>query len=305
MKLQRFTLTERLFHWAFAIPILLLAGSGTMMVGVSLQIITVFTKESLLTFHTWTGFTLIILPILVALRDRKIILSNVKEFVNFTSSDRLWLVQNFVSLIKSKVALPLEGKFNGGQKVNALLMMGATFILCASGLTMLAVKGALIANLFHAFAFSLFAMLFPGHFFLATINPSTRPAFMAIITGDVDAKWLEHHHFLMFKKLNETIFDDIAVDHANKNELEFIHEKVYKDRISTAAFNQLSQRSEAMLVARRHDSPVAFMQVVGDGNLHGYIAEYNAFSQIAEDPDFVNKFIKAAESVTGHTLSRL
>jgi len=305
MKLQRFNPTERIFHWAFAVPVLLMATSGGMIILASLGIISTISKEELLFLHTRIGFVLIILPVLVyLLGDRRTLQRNLGEIFRFSTSDRRWLAMNFISLIKSEVELPPEGKFNGGQKVNAMMMMALLLTLCVSGLTMLLLKGALVANVFHVFAFVLFTALLPGHLYLATINPSTRHALKGMTRGYVDASWLQHHHILMFEKLQKTVFDDVIVEHARKNELKMIYNRVYKEKLSYKDFAGLCRRSEAILVARRNGTPVAFMQVVGDGRLHGCIAREEIFTASAEQDDFMDAFTAAAEAVIGHTLSR-
>ena len=305
MKLLRFNPTERFFHWSFAIPVLLMAASGVLIILASLGGVGTLSKEAILFFHTRTGFVLMILPFLVyLLGDRRTIQQNLREIFNFSTSDRRWLAMNFINLIKSEVELPPEGKFNGGQKVNAMMMMALLLTLCVSGVTMLLLKGALVANIFHVFAFALFALLLPGHLYLATINPSTRAAFKGITGGYVEASWLRHHHILMFEKLQKTVFDDVVVEHAHKNELKMIYNRVYKNKLSHKDFAGLCRRSEAMLVARRNDIPVAFMQVVGDGQLHGCIAWEEIFTASAEHDDFMSKFTAAAEAVIGHSLSR-
>lgn len=304
MKLQRFAKTERLFHWAFAIPVVLLAASGILMIAASFGVLTLVSKETLRTFHSRVGLALIILPFLVYLQDdKKIIHQNIKDFLAFSVSDRRWLAMNFLSLIKSTITCPPVDKFNAGQKVNSLMMMALLIILCLSGLTMLVIKGALIANIFHAFAFSLFAMLFCGHLYLSLINPSTRPALTAIIHGHVDDHWLSHHHTLMFEKLQVTMIGDIVVGPATKKELKLIYERVYKSRLSASNFSHLCKQSEAMLVARRDQSPLAFMQIIGDGRLHGYISESSTFSEIDTPDNFLAKFTQAAEAVVGHPLA--
>jgi formate dehydrogenase subunit gamma len=35
---------------------------------------------------------------------------------------------------------------------------------------------------------------FAGHFYLAVLNPGTRPALRAMFTGEVDLDWARHHH---------------------------------------------------------------------------------------------------------------
>ena len=47
---------------------------------------------------------------------------------------------------------------------------------------------------FHLAGFLAWIPVFLGHFFLAVVNPGTRPALRGMLLGTVDRAWAEHHH---------------------------------------------------------------------------------------------------------------
>jgi len=303
MKLLRFNTTERLFHWAFAVPIVLLTASGVMMILTSFAILPPEAKAGLRYFHVRAGFALVILPLVVCLLgDWAVIRKNLREFMNFSADDRRWLVMNFRSLIRREVELPPEGKFNGGQKVNALLMMTLVSLLCASGLTMAALPGALAANIVHVAAFVIFCLLFCGHLYLATLNPSTKPAFMGIIKGYVEADWLRHHHARMYEEKKGAIFDDIVIDFATRDELEMIYDRAYREIVTRRQFRLLRRNSAAILVARKDNSVIAAMQVVGDGVTCGAIVRYLPLTDEAAGEGFKKQCARAAAALLEYPL---
>ncbi len=302
MKLERFNRTERLFHWAFALPMTLLAASGLLMVFVSLSG-RAGAKEMIRSFHLGCGAALLSLPLLVyLLGDRRAINDNLRHFASFSADDRRWLKMNFLSLIRSGVELPPEGKFNGGQKMNALMMMTLTTLLAASGLTMALSPGALGANIVHVGAFSVFFMLFCGHLFLALINPSTRPAFRGIVSGKVPADWLRHHHVRMYEDKQRLIFDNMVMDHADRRDRRLIFSHFYQDAVDWHQFKTVCRNSAAMLVVRRDDQPAAFLQVVGDGVTCGVVVRFEAFVPEAQGDDFQRQCLTAASYLLGFPL---
>jgi len=302
MKLVRFNKTERLFHWAFAIPMTLLALSGISMIAASLGGHPAM-KEAIRHYHVRFGFALMLLPPLVyAIGDRGTIHDNIREFFHLSAEDRRWLKLNLVGLVRPGVRLPPGGKFNGGQKINAIMMMGLSGLLCASGLTMVALHGALAANIVHLAAFAAFLLLFCGHLYLATINPSTRPALAGIIKGQVPADWLRHHHERMYEEKKGAIFDGMVLEHATAADLRTVYARVYANTLSRREFRRLRRNSVAMLMVRREETPAAFMQVVGDGVTCGAVARYHAFIPEADSDEFREKSLAAAAHVLGYPL---
>jgi len=220
MELTRFTKTERLLHWSFAVPVILLAATGAVMIAVSFAGEGFsLSKLSIVTLHIIPGFFLVIMPAVVfILGDRKIILGNVKEVLSVSKTDRAWLKASLRNIFRRKAGLPDCGKFNAGQKLNTVLTMFLVMLLSLSGFSMLLIKGSLLSNIIHAALTFVFLCSFSGHLYLALINPSTRHAFHAITTGMVNADWLREHHGQMYREYEKVAYEKIRSEGAMDKE---------------------------------------------------------------------------------------
>ncbi|HXG01927.1 MAG TPA: hypothetical protein VNO23_00740, partial [Candidatus Binatia bacterium] len=95
------------------------------------------------------------------------------------------------------------GRFNAGQKVNALFTAASAAVLLVTGLALVPVAlGAPVpgptaaAALRAAHRWVTLAALLPlaGHLFFALAFPPTRPSLAGMLDGRVDADWAAHHH---------------------------------------------------------------------------------------------------------------
>jgi formate dehydrogenase subunit gamma len=85
------------------------------------------------------------------------------------------------------------GRFNGGQKVNARLVVFGLTGLYLTGISLLLIGGGPLGGLHGPFAFAT-GVLAAGHIFMAVINPSTRPSLRGMTLGSVDRRWATDHH---------------------------------------------------------------------------------------------------------------
>ena len=92
-----------------------------------------------------------------------------------------------------------QGRFNAGQKVNAILTVAFALLFALSGFFLW------LGERDHRFIFAgtgtvhdlltLFSvLLLVGHLYLALIHPSTRHALRGMTTGEVDEDWARRHH---------------------------------------------------------------------------------------------------------------
>lgn len=304
MELTRFTKSERLFHWSFAIPVMMLAATGVMMIAVSLpEAGESISKASLMSLHIILGFLLVIMPAFVFLRgDRKIILGNVKEVLSVNKTDRNWLKSVLLRMFRINVDLPESGKFNAGQKLNTILTILLIILLSLSGFSMLLIKGSLLSNIVHASLSFVFLCTFAGHLYLALINPSTRHAFRAITTGRVNQNWLGQHHTIMYREIEKFIYGEILLDEVtNKTDLKKLYEKYYSSDISFKDFKRRFRSSELLLAAKKGKNPVAFCRIIGDRITKGYVAEYSA-DGIFNTHELFIRMMNAAAAKTGHNI---
>ena len=190
MRLQRFTLTERVLHWVHAAAFLVLLGSGLCLYVP--QLISLVGRRPLLKdIHFDTGLAwMAALALIVLLGDRSALRSTLQDLDGFDEDDRLWL--------RGWFRRP-QGRFNAGQKLNFWLSAAFAVLFAVSGLllwygerdTRFRFAGTI---LLHDGLMYVSLVLLLGHLYLAVIHPATRHALRGMTLGDVDEEWAFRHH---------------------------------------------------------------------------------------------------------------
>jgi formate dehydrogenase subunit gamma len=187
---QRFTFTERLLHWVHASAFFVLLGSGLILYIPALS--TAFADRPLikdihfLTAVSWAGAVLLI----VALGNRRAVLRTIREIDLFDRDDRRFLA--------GRTKTP-QGRFNAGQKVNAIVTAAFATLFFISGMllwlgernTHIRLGGTLYL---HDALMYLSVVIVIGHLYLALINRGTRHALRGMIFGTVREDWAHAHH---------------------------------------------------------------------------------------------------------------
>jgi formate dehydrogenase subunit gamma len=198
-EVERFDLTERLFHWAFAIPFMvtILTGLGLYFEGLAKLL---GNRELVRDTHRFAGLATVLLPLVViAIGNRRGLGRDASEIDRWSADDRRWFRAWIWRKFGGRDRLPAQGRFNAGQKFNAVLTLAGIFWLSITGL--LIFPGIhppfwLVTNSrdLHNLAWIVVTLAVAGHIFLAAIYPPTRPGLMGIINGRVRRHWLAEHH---------------------------------------------------------------------------------------------------------------
>lgn len=211
--LARFTLTERALHWVHATAFVTLLGSGLVLYLPPLSEL-VGRRPLVKDIHWWTAISWAgALALIVLLGNRRAVARTVREIDAFDADDRRFL--------RGQRPAP-QGRFNAGQKVNAILT--AAFAL------LFAVSGALLwlGERNHAFRLEgtvflhdalmyVSLVLLVGHLYLAVINPKTRHALHGMTHGTVDEEWARIHHAKWVAELEAARTTDGAVSPVDQN----------------------------------------------------------------------------------------
>ena len=203
-KIRRFSATERLFHWSFALPQIVLMITGGWLLAIAALSGENTVKTDLVIIHKMAAACFILAPVLIFMNgNAKVLIKNIMLALTWSRKDFQWLYLSFLKLVIPSTRLPEAGKFNAGQKLNMLLAMtlGGGFII--SGLFMWFLDGVLLAWFIHAASFLFVLFMVSGHIYMAILHPSTRPSFWAIINGNVDRNWACHHHSQWAENLEE------------------------------------------------------------------------------------------------------
>ena len=132
--------------------------------------------------------------------------------LTWTKDDLNWMLLSPRVIFNSNIKVPDAGKFNPGQKLNMLLVIGYFFGFLTTGLLMWFRGTILISWYFHVALFFASLGSLGGHLYLSFIHPSTRIGLGGIFHGRVPKKYIEHHHALTLKHDQRVISTDKPVD---------------------------------------------------------------------------------------------
>jgi len=176
-RLVRFSRTERALHWVHASAFLVLLGSGLCLYLPSLAEL-VGRRPLLKEIHVYTAIAWISALALVFLAgDRRRLLATARELDSFAGA----------------------GRFNTGQKVNAILSAALAVLFAVTGFLLwygerdhaFRVPNALIVHDWLMYV-SFFLLL--GHLYLSLVHPATRHSLSGITRGWVREDWARRRH---------------------------------------------------------------------------------------------------------------
>jgi len=208
----RFTGTERTLHWAFALLYLALLASGLPLMFPELRgWIRGYTPVIGFRLHLACGAIWVLVTLtVILLGDRRELRRTWRQLTTFGPEDTAWL-RRFPRWLSADAAERARldgavGRFNAGQKVNALFTVATSALLLASGVALIPVNGATLAEALtgvssvgrwrHAHGWLTVLALVPitGHVFLALAFPPTRASLAGMLSGRVDRGWAAVHH---------------------------------------------------------------------------------------------------------------
>lgn len=199
----RFRKSERMLHWAIAIPFVVCWSSAVVLVLVYNPDPLRPLRDLFAVVHRASGIALIVFPAFVMLRNRKdyaVHLYNVKSAWLWSLNDLKWLALMGLAAISKRIVLPEQGKFNAAEKVNFMSVMVACPIFIVTGIMIWTQTVAWAAWLVHGLLALFVSPTMLGHIYMATVNPDTRSGISGMISGYVDRQWARHHYGLWYKE---------------------------------------------------------------------------------------------------------
>ena len=187
---KRFTLTERVLHWVHAAAFFALLGSGLILYLPALSV-AVGRRPLIKEIHFYTGLGWAgALVLIVLLGNRRALLRTAREIDLFDRDDARFL--------RGETARP-QGRFNAGQKLNAIITAAFAVLFFVSGLllwvgernTDIRLGGTLYL---HDVLMYVSVVLVAGHLYLALINRGTRHSLRGMVLGSVREDWAREHH---------------------------------------------------------------------------------------------------------------
>src|SRR3990172_4549477 len=214
----RFGATERIFHWAFAIPLLGLLLSGLpLSFPVLRSWINGYSTEIGLRLHLVCSAAWVLSPVLVLmLGDRGALARVSSDLFVIVRQEWSWLRQ----LPRWLAGLPCEmrgvGRVNAGQKLNALFVAMTSALFLVTGVILWIVwqsplfvstggsgSSAIIgwSRLLHYLLTVLMLVPLLGHIVMATVHPRTKESLRGMLFGVVDADWARAHHPVWYSEI--------------------------------------------------------------------------------------------------------
>jgi len=197
LRILRFQRSERLVHWAIAIPFMVCYATAVVLVVFYNQTPDRPYRDLFSWVHRLSGLCLFVCPALVLLRNRQDLrfhLDNIRQAWSWTLSDVKWLCLMGLATVSSRFTLPEQGKFNAAEKLNFMMVMGTWPLYIVTGVLIWLPGVAFVAWALHIAMAVAATPLMLGHIFMATINPGTRAGLSGMFSGFVDRQWAKHHY---------------------------------------------------------------------------------------------------------------
>jgi formate dehydrogenase subunit gamma len=193
--IPRFGRSERIAHWLLAATFASMLGTGVSMGGIG-----PLGHRAVLIVHVGSAVLLLggFALLLADRRSRRPLARVAHDLRTIDTRDRSWLLRAPRAYLTGG-ELPRAGRFNGGQKVNARLVLLLLIMLFVSGAAELGRDTSVLHPLaflagLHGLAAGVAAGLVALHIYLAMLHPATRASLRGITLGSVDREWAEHHH---------------------------------------------------------------------------------------------------------------
>lgn len=195
-RVLRFNRTQRWVHATQAVTFLILLFTGLAISITSLESL-LGHRALLRELHLATAFFFVFGPALVALAgDRLSVLRDMRTVETWSPDDVRWLAHP--STVPDSDTPP-AGRYNAGQKLNAVFTVYSTLAFGVTGLILWQNRRfpfPLVsqANTVHTWLAYLALAVFLGHLYLSVVHPATRASLNGIILGTVGRAWAKHHH---------------------------------------------------------------------------------------------------------------
>lgn len=221
--LPRFSRGARILHWAHSIPFLFLLLSGLTLFIPSIKAVHIGGYRLVPLLHVIVGiaFILSLIPLVLALPDRQAVLDDCRRLFRLDGTDRPWGLYALTVALGGRALVPALGKFNLGQKLNAifsvvvtLALMGTGAVLAVNFFTKSVFSARFVEQVFplHDFFMLIAIPVLAGHIYLGTLNPGTRESLRGIVRGVVRRSWAQQHHALWAREVEERLKADGSAD---------------------------------------------------------------------------------------------
>ena len=198
----RFAAAERFAHWLHFVAFTVLLGTGLFIYVPAFQPFTVGAAgEASRLAHRAAAVVFMIAPLIYLVFSPREFFYSLKEAFTWGRDDLCWLKSAWAYYSHGKTsAMCPQGKYNAGQKFNALTQIVTFALFVVTGLTMWFGKGTVPPNVFmwavilHDLSVIATVVLFMLHLYLVTVHPLMRESITAMFEGTVTEEFAKEHH---------------------------------------------------------------------------------------------------------------
>jgi len=199
---MRFTTAERLAHWIHFAAFTVLLGTGLFIYVPALQPFAIGDAGMASRLaHRVAAVVFIGAPLVYLLFSPREFFYSLKESFAWGKEDWGWLQNAWNYYAHGKAGtMPPQGKYNAGQKFNALTQIVTFVLFTATGLVMWFGKGAVPRDVFvwsvliHDLSVIATVLLFMLHLYLVAVHPLMRESITAMFEGTVTEEFAKEHH---------------------------------------------------------------------------------------------------------------
>lgn len=208
-KVRRFSSAERWAHWVHAASFFILLCTGLAVLSPKLAFLAVPFGgiQSARIIHRMAGvvFAVVSLGILL-IGDRAALRRWLHDITTWERDDVAFLRLFPREFFGGAPTLPEQGRFNGGEKVNSLLVLGGGTLLTVSGVIMWLADHfppALVQWCYplHDAAALTLAAAVVGHLYLSFLHPGSNKALSGMLTGLVEQEFARTHHAKWYREI--------------------------------------------------------------------------------------------------------
>lgn len=200
--IPKYTLMERVLHWAHAATYIPLAITGFALYAPWLApLVQGQAGQTIRLVHRIVAIAFCAIPIIYTISEPRRLVMHLREFFRFDMGDILWLKAAVpYYLLGREMDMPPQPRFNTGERINAVVIVVGTGLFMVTGFVMWFGKGVIPSWLFrmtvivHDLTMIITLCMFVIHFFLAVAHPLMWQAMVSMRFGVISESYAREHH---------------------------------------------------------------------------------------------------------------
>lgn len=205
--IERYSGVERWLHWGHTATFFMLIVTGfPLYAGFMAPLAQGEAGQYLRLWHRIAAVLFMLVPVVYVIAHPVRLFQHLRE-LSLGRDDLAWF-KNAIPyyLLGSHAAMPPQGRWNTGEKINVFVSVAGTLLFSLTGLIMWFGKGTLAPDLFraavitHDLTMIVSVNMFIVHFYLATMHPLMWGAMVSMRFGVASEEFVKEHHGKWYNK---------------------------------------------------------------------------------------------------------